>query len=311
MRLCSFLLTAVALLAPAFAADSAARKSALDKAAFEAYIRQMELLPENVAIKIADPKPSLFEGFVEVAVDIPTPNGVYPWRYFVSKDGKLIVKGSLFDVNKNPFQTELSRLKTDLQPSFGTPGAPVVLVVFSDFQCPKCQEEAKILRQNLLKSFPDKVRVYFKDYPLEQVHPWAKAAAIAGRCVFREKPAAFWGYHDWIYEHQPEITADNLKTKVTGWAETANVDTAKLGQCMDAKATEAEVNREMAEGHALLITGTPTLFINGRPLGGALPWQALEQVINMELGFQKKAATAAAGEKCCEVTIPSLVPGKD
>lgn len=308
MRLCSILLTVFALCVPAWAADAAAKKSALDKAAFEAYIRQVELLPANINLKVGDAKPSHMDGFLEVFVDIITPNGILPWRYFVSKDGKTIVKGNLYDINKNPFQGELARLKTDLQPSFGTPGAQVVMVVFSDFQCPKCAEEAKVLRQNVLKTFPDKVRVYFKNFPLEQIHPWAKPAAIAGRCVFREKPAAFWDYHDWIYEHQAEITAENLKTKITGWAETANVDSAKIGQCLDAKATEADVNKDIAEGRSLLINGTPTLFINGRALAGSLPWQTLEQIINMELGYQQKAETA--GEKCCEVTIPSLVPGK-
>jgi protein-disulfide isomerase len=308
MRLFSTLLTAVAILVPAFAAETASKKSALDKASFEAYIRQVELLLPNIAVKVGDPKPTLFEGFLEVPVDIVTPQGVLPLHYFVSKDGKLILKGSLYDIGKSPFQTELGKLKTDLEPSFGTPGAPVVLVIFSDFECPKCQEEAKIVRENLVKTFPDQVRVYFKNFPLEQIHPWAKSAAIAGRCVFREKPAAFWSYHDWMYEHQAEITTDNLKTKVAGWAETNNVDTAKLGQCMDTKATEAEVNRDIAEGRSLMIGGTPTMFINGRALTGALPWATLEQIIKMELGYQQTAATA--GEKCCEVTIPSLIPGK-
>ena len=307
MRLVYTFLTAIALLCTAGLAQEP-KKSALDKTAFEAYIRQVELLPANLQVKVGDPKPSMFEPFVEVPIEVVTGQGTVPLRYYVSKDGKLIVKGSVYDISKNPFEPELKKLKTDLQPSFGTPGAPVVLVVFSDFQCPKCQEEAKVLRDNLQKAYPDKVRVYFKDFPLEPIHPWARAAAIAGRCVFREKPAAFWDYHDWIYEHQKEILPDNLKTKVIGWADTKGLDSAKLGQCMDAKATESEVDRELAEGRSLMISGTPTLFINGRPLTGAVPWQTLDEIIKREIGFQQTAATA--GEKCCEVTIPSLVPSK-
>lgn len=308
MRLLCTISAAIALLCVPAPAEESVKKSALDKTAFEAYIRQVELLTANVPIKVGDSRPSPFEGFVEVPVDVVTAQGNVPLRYFVSRDGKLIVKGNIFDIAKNPFDPEMKKLKTDLQPSFGTPGAPVVIVVFSDFQCPNCKEEAKVLRENLLKTFPDKVRVYFKDFPLETLHPWAKPAAIAGRCVFREKPAAFWDYHDWIYEHQSEIVPDNLKTKVIGWAESKGLDTAKLGQCMDSKATEAEVNREMVEGHSLLIGGTPTLFINGRPLTGAIPWQTLEEIVKRELGYQQTANNA--GEKCCEVTIPSLVPKK-
>ncbi len=297
---------AVLFAAGAFAAETP--KSAFDKPTFEAYIRRLELLPANLKVNIGEPKPTAFDGFMEIPVEIVTPQGVAPVRYLVSKDGKTIIKGNLYNIAKNPFQPELDKLKTDLQPSFGTPGAPVVMVIFSDFQCPNCREEAKGLRENVTKAFPDKVRVYFKDFPLEQIHPWAKPAAIAGRCVFRQKPAAFWDYHDWIYEHQQEILPDNLKTKIVGWAETKNLDTDKLTQCMDTKATEGEVDKEIAEGRSLQVTGTPTVFLNGRALQGAIPWTTMQEIIKRELGFQETAATA--GEKCCEVTIPSLVPQK-
>lgn len=287
------------------AAQDAPKKSALDKAALESYLRQLELLPETLKVVISDPKPTIFADFLEVPVEVHTPNGVAPLRYFVSKDGKHIVKGNIFDINQHPFQPELNKLKTDLQPSFGAPGAPVVMVVFTDFQCPQCREEAKVLRENVSKTFPEQVRVYLKDYPLEQIHNWAKPAAIAGRCVFRQQPTAFWAFHDWIFEHQPEITAENLKTKVIGWAETANVDSARLSECIDNKATENEVNRSIAEARSLQVSGTPTMFINGRPLPGAIPWPRLEPVLRREIA---NAPKSNAGEKCCEVTIPSLVP---
>lgn len=312
MRLVYSLFAAALLCCSTVGAQAPATpKSALDKPTFEAYLRHLELLPASLKVVVGDPKPTIFEGFLEVPVEVVTPNGVATLRYFVSKDGRHIIKGNLFDISKYPFQQELNKLRTDLQPSFGTPGAPVVVVVFSDFQCPNCREEAKVVRESMAKAFPDKVRVYFKNFPLEQIHPWAKPAAMAARCVFRQQPTAFWDFHDWMFEHQPEINAENLKTKVIGWAESKNVDSAKLGQCMDTKATEAEVNREIAEARSLGVTGTPMMYINGRPLQGAIPWQTLEEIIKRELGFQQtSAATAAPGEKCCEVTIPSLVPQK-
>jgi protein-disulfide isomerase len=282
------------------------KKTAFDKSQFESYIRQVELLPEALQMSVGDPKPSAFPGWKEVPVDVTTQNGLVPLHYFVSNDGQLIVKGAIFDVNKNPFQPELDKLKTDLQPSFGPAGAPVVMVVFSDFQCPNCKEEAKILRDNIQKTFPKEVRVYFKDFPLEQMHPWAKASAMAGRCVFRQNAPAFWDYFDWIYEHQSEILPDNLKTKVLGWAQTKSLDLDKLGQCIDSKATEKEVDREVAEGRSVQVNGTPTTFINGRGISGTVPWPKLEQIIRREIGYQQAAGNA--GEKCCEVSIPSLAP---
>ena len=75
-----------------------------------------------------------------------------------------------------------------------------------------------MLRENLLKTYPKEVRLYFKDFPIDQIHPWARPAAIAGRCVFRQNPQAFWDYHDWIFDKQAEITPENLRAKVMEWA---------------------------------------------------------------------------------------------
>ncbi len=228
-------------------------------------------------------------------------------RLFSSrKTAKKIIRGFAYDINQNPFKADLDKLKTDLSPSFGAAGAPVVLVVFSDFQCPLCKDEAKSLRQHLPEAFPNNVRLYFKDFPLESIHPWAKPAAMAGRCVFQQNPSAFWQYHDWMYEHQGEITPENLKAKVLEFAKGAkDVDGMQLGRCIDTKATEADVDRTLAEGKSLKIDATPTIFLNGRRLVGNYPWQNLEQLINGELNYQKTAKDA--GEKCCEIKIPSAL----
>jgi protein-disulfide isomerase len=144
--------------------------------------------------------------------------------------------------------------------------------------------EAPVLRHDLPEALGSKVRVYFKNFPLDSVHPWARAAAIAGRCVYRQGNPAFWKFYDWDYENQEQITGENLNAKVLAWAGENGVDTVKLGQCLDTKATEPEVNRSIAEAHALGVSGTPTLFINGRKVGG-LMWPDLQLVINKELEF--------------------------
>jgi protein-disulfide isomerase len=178
-------------------------------------------------------------------------------------------------------------------------------VVFSDFQCPNCKEEAKSLRQNLPSSFPTQVRFFFKDFPLEQIHPWAKSAAIAGRCIFQQSPAKFWEYHDWIYDKQSDINGENLKNQVLEFANNAKgLDALQLGRCIDTKATEGEVNASIAEGKALKVDATPTIFLNGRRLVGNYPWPNLEQIVNGELNYQKDAQKASA-ENCCEIKIPS------
>lgn len=278
-------------------------KPGVDKAKIEAYLRHVELLPNELKVVVGDPKPSAYANFQDLPVEVTTPNGIYALHYFLSNDGKFIVKGNLFDTTKPPFESERKLLKTAGQPNFGTPGAPVTIVVFSDFQCPNCKEEGKIIHDKIRNTFPKDVWVFFKDFPLEQLHPWAKPAAVAGRCLFRQQPNAFWDYHDWIYESQADITVENLRSKVLGWAETKNIPAKALEQCIDSQATEKEVDREIAEGRMLGVSGTPTIFLNGRALTGAVPWERLEPLIRFEIEYAKKNAK---DEKCCEVSIPGV-----
>jgi len=307
MKFATFLLAVL----PIFA-QTAAPKSAIDKAALEAYLRHAELWIPQVAVSIDDPKPSAYlPGFSEVAVRLSYNGQSKEEHYFVSQNGKNIVKGEAYDLTKSPFQAAIDRIQTDAQPSYGKAGAPVTIVVYGDFQCPLCKVEAEVMRKNLLQTFPDKVQVYFKDFPLESIHPWARAASDAGRCIYRQDPQAFWKYHDWIYENQEGITPETLNAKVMAWAGTAGVDAIQLGRCVDSKVTDEEVAQNMAEGRALGLDATPTTFINGRKLVGAMEWPILQQLIALEIDHQAAVAkTTALCEESCVVTIPTLAGKK-
>ncbi|MBI4876924.1 MAG: thioredoxin domain-containing protein [Acidobacteria bacterium] len=283
---------------------AAPKKTALDKVTFEAYVRHLFVWGTPIQVKVDDPKPSPLDGFVLVKVTAAAGNASQEETFYVSKDGQKIVRGAVFDVTGNPFQPDLDKLKTQFEPSYGTPGAPVVLVVFSDFQCPYCREEAKMLRENLLSAYPKQVRVYFKDFPLDAIHPWARAASIAGRCVFRQNAASFWEYHDWMFDKQAEMTPDNLKAKVLEFAAGKKLDTLELGRCMDSRATETDVSRTSAEARALGVNSLPTVFVNGRRIAAQIAWPNLRQIIDFELEYQKTAKNAGE-EACCEVKLPS------
>jgi protein-disulfide isomerase len=263
-------------------------KSAFDKATLEAYLRHVELYRSAVTFKIDDPKPSKYlPGFSEVAVHVSFEGGSKDELYYVSKDGQTIINGDVYNVGQNPFQGNLDKLTSAGAPSFGTPNAPITIFEFGDLQCPDCKMEAPVLRNNLMQSFPGKVRVFFKDFPLESLHPWARAAAIAGRCVYRQGEPAFWNFYDWIYENQEQVDPGNLQSKILTWAGQKGLDSIQLGRCIDSKATESEVNSSIAEGRALGIRGTPTLFIDGRKIGG-LQWPDLQLVISNELQYQSQ-----------------------
>ena len=311
----AFLLVGFALLGQ----NSPPPKSALDKATLEAYLRYSELWIPQVTVKIDDPKPSAaIGGFFDVGVHLIFNGATKDELYYVSKDGKNIVKGTSYDITKSPFQSNLDLLKPDQQPSYGAgAGAVVNLVVFSDFQCPFCQKEETELRKNVPAAFGDKVRVYFTDFPLTQIHPWAMKGSIAGRCAYRTSQDAFWDYHDWIYQNQKDVTLENFDAKVEEFAKQKGLDTAKLKTCMDDKAAAAEVERAMTQGHDLGVSATPTLFLNGRKLEGGLEWNVLQQLLQIEIDHKaaeaKLAAQAGAppqkakeDDSCCTVTIPIL-----
>jgi protein-disulfide isomerase len=296
----------------AFAQSSSTLKvaiaPALDKVKLEAYLRHLEVWPAMINVKIDDPKPSAdMPGFNKVIVHLSYNDARMDQAYFVTNDGQKIFKGEAYDLNKSPFQANLDKIKTDHQPSFGAAAdAPVNLVVFGDFECPYCKEEASVLRQNIPAMFAGKVRVYFMDFPLESIHPWSRVAAIAGRCVLKQGEDAFWKYHDWIYDKQTDITPDNYNAKLMEWAGQGGVDPVQLGRCVESKATDAEVTRTQEMGRTLGVDGTPTLYLNGRKVMDQMAqWPTLQQIIALEIDNQAKVKEDA--EKCCVLEIPKIV----
>ncbi len=266
-------------------------------------MRHLFVMDKRIDIKIGDPKPSTdLPGFLEVKVRASMGVQAQDFEFLVSKDGSKILQGTVYDTNQNPFKSENDKLKTDFEPSLGAPGADVVLVEFSDFQCPYCKEEAKMIRDNLTKSYPSGVRLYFKTFPIESLHPWAKPAAVASRCVFKQQPTAFWTFHDWVFESQTAITPETLKDQVLGWAKEQKLDAAQLTACMADPATVAEVDKVIAEGKALSVDRTPTLFVNGRRIASTIDWPNLKSIIDFELEYQKTAKNA--GENCgCDTRL--------
>jgi protein-disulfide isomerase len=282
---------------------------AIDKAAIEAYIRHLFAeWPADAKIEVSDPKPSEIPGLREVIVTGSLKGQSAQQKLLMTPDGQRFILGTVYDLKQNPFRFEIAKLSTDSLPSLGTPGAPVMIVLFTDFECPYCRDEAKTLRTNLIQTYPKEVRLYLKDYPLVQLHNWAKPAAIAGRCVFQQSQPVYWQYHDWVFEQQPQITPENLNGKVLAFAQGKEIDGLQLKRCLDTRATEAEVDRFIKEAQDLQVDSTPTLFINGRRITTNLPWPQLKSIIDNEINYQRTAKDA--GDKpICEVT-PLLTTGK-
>lgn len=273
---------AAAFCISAFAVAAAGASPALDKSKIEAYIRYAEGYTPMVKLTVDDPTASEFAGFSRVVVHLVLGQQNVDKVYFVTADGEKVVNGSVWDLKASPFADTLAHLP-DTGPAFGPENAKVKLVVFSDFQCPYCREFAKTLREKVPAKYGNDVRVVFQNFPIAAIHKWAVAGAEAGACVASLDANAFWPFHDWIFEHQGEINADNIKDKTLDYARTHGIEEGKLRPCIETHATAAQVNKEMLAGQALGVQQTPSFFVNGRLVSGALPWENLQAVLQLEL----------------------------
>lgn len=278
----------------------------IDHAKLETLIRYAEGYLPSVKFEFEDPKPSFIPGFYEVRVRLSNGESRLERKYYVTADGQSVVSGTLWNINQPPFAETLKRLPKEGF-SYGPADATVNIVLFSDFQCPYCSELAKTIRRDLPKKYGEKVHVTFVDFPLSAIHPWARAAAEGAQCLGAQNPAAFWTFHDWIFEHQKETTADNLRGEIMTLAKQQSLDESKIGACLDSHAMAAQIDKNIQSGRALEVQQTPTFFVNGRMETGALPYDRLAALIDFELNRPKEYAQQEAGaEKCCEVSIPKV-----
>ncbi len=259
----------------------------------EAYLRNLYAFGPDVKLIVGPLKESPVAGLQETNIDVTMGDNKQAAKFYVSKDGKFLFRGELLDLTKDPLADNLAQIRMNDAPTIGDPKAPVTIVEYSDFECPVCRNLHDVLR-GMLPTYGTKIRVVFKDFPLDQLHPWARTAAIAGRCAYQQDPNAFWKVYDLIYDNQDIISASNAWTKMTEYAEQARLDVGTFKSCMASPEAAAAVNASRANGEKLEVNSTPTVFVNGRRMVGA-DQHLLEQYINYELA--KKAAPKSAAKK--------------
>ena len=230
------------------------------------FLRNLYAWGSDFQVKAGAVKPTVIPDLYEISVDVSIQSESESAVVYVSKDGRYMVRGEISDMNADPFATVRQKLTLDGSPSKGPANAPVVMVEFGDFQCPSCRQLDTILR-DLLPNYPQ-VRLVFKDFPLEQIHPWAMTAALVGRCAFQQSSDTFWKVHDLIYDNQDRITPENAYDKLLQLGSDAGLDTTSLRACIADPQTAQSVRKTMAEGASLEIDSTPTTFVNGRTVVG-------------------------------------------
>lgn len=198
-----------------------------------------------------------------------------------------------FDASKLSFQStsiaqsklvEIARaapgsgaLATSDDPSLGPSDAKLTIVEFADFGCPYSEQENYVVRA-LAKQFPDDVRIIYRDFPIVDLHPGADLAAEAGGCA--NEQGKFWEYHDVLYRHSGQFESDQL----IDYASEVGLNISKFRTCLESGKYTDEVAQDIADGVAAGVTGTPTFYLNGEKIEGAVPFATFVDLVHVFLG---------------------------
>ena len=195
-------------------------------------------------------------------------------EYLANEDlMKNLKEKSEISIKLEPYRVEVDAVG----PSKGAgDSAPVTIVEFSDFECPYCKQVNPSL-EKAVAEYGDKVRLVFRQFPLTNIHPKAVKAAEASLCA--EDQGKFWEVHDAMFEDQKNLDVDNLKTI----AANLELDVEAFNECLDSGRYNDQVAADLRAGASIGVSGTPAMFVNGRPMSGAVSFEMLAEVIDDEL----------------------------
>src|SRR6201996_5739344 len=265
----------------------------------EVLVRSQFEVPPNVDVGIGATSKSEFPGFDNLPITFSSKGKQTVVNFLLSSDGNTVARLERFDISHSPSEM----ISTQNRPLRGTQEAKVTIVNFDDLECPYCARMHEQLFPSTLDRYKGLIKFYYKDYPLVEIHPWAMHAAVNANCLADQSADAYWRFVDYVHTHGAEITgpahdsqaAFKTLDKLTGEeGQRSKLDGTKLDQCV-AKQDETVVRASMKQGDSLGVNGTPTLFINGERISGALPqaevWMAIDRALR-EAGMQPPAPVA-------------------
>ncbi len=249
-----------------------------------AFLFQMFGYDATITWKVDDIRPSDVPGLAEVIVVITNSQGSNQNRLLVSSDGKHVITGDILPFGAKPFDDARAKLEKGVSgPAKGPAKAAVTIVEFSDMQCPHCAKAAPAIDQ-LLAQEPE-AQFIFQNFPLP-AHNWAEKAAGYVDCMGRAsgQPAndAVWKFIQKTFDEQANITESNVDEKLKAIATASGANADEIAACAVKSDTKARVFASVALGKSVGVTGTPTLFINGRNVPGGAPVDLLKKIVDFE-----------------------------
>jgi protein-disulfide isomerase len=284
-------------------------------------IRSYFNIPPDVSVTVGKPAASEFPNYDLVTVTMSRGGKTQTSEFLLSKDGKSLVRFTKLDLTKDPYAETMKEITLTDRPVRGNPDAKVTVVNFDDFECPFCARMHSTLMNEILPEYKDKIKIVYKDYPLSSIHPWADHAANDANCLAAQSPAAYWQLADYLHGNQhniptsrqdPQASFNALDQHTLEIGKQNGVDVTKLQACIKTPPA-AIVKASVDEGDKLGVSATPTVFVNGERLEGALDADAVRAALNRQLlaaGVQPPPAPAAAPTPAAPAAMAQPVPAK-
>jgi len=258
----------------------------------EKQIRSTFSYPPYVDIKAGERKPSTdFAGYDELTVTMSFRGQSKTQHLLISKDNKTLLSVTKMDLTHDPLADVMAKINLAGRPVRGSKQAKLTVVVYDDFQCPYCSRMHETLN-DVLKSYGDRIKVVYKDYPLFEIHPWAERAALDSGCLAKQSDGAYWDFADYVHANPQQIKGEQRALpgqlaevdKITlDIGKRHSVDAAALKTCVDTQATKGDLDASVKEAQSVGVEATPALFIDGMKLDGAIPEEELRLMLDKEL----------------------------
>ncbi len=282
----------------------------------ERQLRVHYSLPPDVKLIMGPLRPSEFPNYDALSIIFNSPEKKQSFDFLLSRDHKTLVRITKMNLDQDPYAEIMKKIDVTGRPTRGKKDAKVMLVNFDDFECPFCSRMHSTLFPELFKEYGDRVLFIYKDYPLEEIHPWAVHAAVDANCLNAQAADAYWDYADYLHANQHTVNAakgregqnEELDKQALLQGQKHNLDQPKLQACLKAQ-DEKAVRASMSEGEGVGVNATPTLFVNGQKMDGAVPAQEVRAALDRAL---KDAGVALPEHKpaSAEIKSPAAAPSK-
>ena len=266
-------------------------------------VRAQYDLPSEVSISVGPIHPSDIAGYDTITLTLNGRGKEQKLDFLLSKDDKTLARMMKIDLSKDPYADRVSKMDLQGRPVRGNPDAKVTIVNYDDYQCPFCSRMHSTLTQEILPEYGDKVKIVYKDFPLP-MHAWAKHAANDANCLAKLNSQAFWQFADYVHANQRDVSGDKDLNKSFAELDKITLDMGKkngvdektLQSCVKSQ-PDGVLNASMKEAESVGVEATPTMFINGQKVEGAVDVSDVKTVLNQQLkaaGVEPPSETKAS-----------------